>query len=59
LAQALDRQPQAKACFDQLAPSYKKQFIGWIATAKQQTTRERRVKEAVSLLTQGKKLGMK
>jgi len=59
LRQALTRRPKAKAFFDQLAPSYRKQFIGWIATAKQQATRDRRVKETITLLAQGKKLGMK
>ena len=59
LALALARRPKAQAFFDQLAPSYRRQFIGWIATAKQEATRERRVKEAITLLAQGKKLGMK
>jgi uncharacterized protein YdeI (YjbR/CyaY-like superfamily) len=59
LEQALAKQPKAKLFFDQLAPSYRKQFIGWIAVAKQQATRERRVKESMALLEQGKKLGMK
>jgi uncharacterized protein YdeI (YjbR/CyaY-like superfamily) len=59
LAQALAQQPRAHAFFDQLAPSYRKQFIGWIATAKQQNTRDRRAKEAIALLKEGKKLGMK
>jgi uncharacterized protein YdeI (YjbR/CyaY-like superfamily) len=59
LRQALAQQPQAKAFFDELAPSYRKQFIAWVAVAKQQTTRDRRVKEAIDLLAQGKKLGMK
>jgi uncharacterized protein YdeI (YjbR/CyaY-like superfamily) len=59
LAQALAQQPRAQAFFGQLAPSYRKQFIGWIAVAKQQSTRDRRVKESMTLLKQGKKLGMK
>jgi len=59
LAQALAQQPKAQAFFDQLAPSYRKQFIGWIAVAKQQSTRDRRAKESIALLKQGKKLGMK
>jgi uncharacterized protein YdeI (YjbR/CyaY-like superfamily) len=59
LARALAQQPQAQAFFDELAPSYRKQFIGWIAVAKQQSTRNRRVKESIALLKQGKKLGMK
>lgn len=57
--EALAQRPQAQVFFEGLAPSYRKQFIGWIATAKQQATRDRRVKEAVALLGKGKKLGMK
>ena len=59
LARALAQHPRAQAFFDALAPSYRKQFIGWIAVAKQQSTRDRRVKESIALLKRGKKLGMK
>lgn len=59
LASALKKNKKAKQYFEQLAPSYKKQFIGWIAMAKRQETRDRRVKEAIELLKQGRKLGMK
>ena len=45
--------------FQGLAPSYKKHFIHWITTAKREETRKRRLKEAIDLLEQGKKLGMK
>lgn len=48
----------AETFFNQLAPSYRKQFIGWIASAKRKETIERRVMEAIALLEQGKKLGM-
>ncbi|MHC4744290.1 MAG: YdeI/OmpD-associated family protein, partial [Planctomycetota bacterium] len=44
---------------DQLAPTYRKQFIAWIAVAKRQETKDRRVSESIALLEQGKKLGMK
>ena len=59
LQQALSRNKKARAFFDQLAVSYRKQYIGWIATAKRPETRERRVKESIGLLAQGKKLGLK
>ena len=42
-----------------LAPSYKKQYVWWIAAAKKIETKERRLKEALILLKQNKKLGMK
>lgn len=50
---------KAKRFFDQLAPSYQKHFIGWIAVAKRQETKDRRVKESIALLEQGEKLGIK
>jgi len=59
LARALERNKKAREFFDHLAPSYRKQFIGWITTAKRSDTRERRVQEAITLLAQGRKLGMK
>ena len=45
--------------FNNLAPSYKRQYIGWITSAKKQETRNRRLKEAITLLKQNKKLGLK
>ena len=59
LKSALAGNKTAKRFFNQLAPSYQKQFIAWIAVAKRQETKERRVKESIALLEQGKKLGMK
>jgi len=59
LEQALAKNKNAKKFFDQLAPTYQKQFIGWIMVAKQEKTKERRVDEAMILLEQGKKLGLK
>ncbi len=59
LKAALTRNKKAKQFFDQLAPSYQKQFIGWIAAAKRQETKERRIRESIALLEQRKKLGMK
>jgi uncharacterized protein YdeI (YjbR/CyaY-like superfamily) len=45
--------------FQNLAPSYRRHYIGWIMDAKKKETRERRLREAVSLLEQNKKLGLK
>ncbi|MFC1838985.1 YdeI family protein [Thermodesulfobacteriota bacterium] len=59
LKTALEKNKKARKFFDKLAPSYKKQFIGWIAFAKRQETKDRRVKESISLLERGEKLGMK
>jgi uncharacterized protein YdeI (YjbR/CyaY-like superfamily) len=59
LTAALARNEQARLNFDKLASSYRKQFIYWIGVAKREETRNRRVAEAVELLAQGRKLGMK
>ena len=45
--------------FRKLAPSYRRNYVGWIMAAKRQETRDRRLEEAVRLLEQNKKLGMK
>ncbi len=45
--------------FSRLASSYKRQYIGWITGAKKEETRKRRLREAIGLLVQNKKLGMK
>ena len=59
LETALAKNHKAQSFFNQLAPSYKKQFMGWIAAAKRQETKYRRVEEAIALLERGEKLGMK
>jgi uncharacterized protein YdeI (YjbR/CyaY-like superfamily) len=45
--------------FERLAPSYRREFVAWITDAKREETRERRLKEADRLLSEGKRLGMK
>ena len=45
--------------FIKLAPSYKKQYIGWLISAKKEETKQKRLKEAIKLLEQNRKLGMK
>jgi uncharacterized protein YdeI (YjbR/CyaY-like superfamily) len=56
---ALMASPKAWEYFQLLAPSYRRHYIGWIMHAKREETRERRLREAVSLLKQNKKLGLK
>lgn len=45
--------------FQQLAPSYRRAYIGWIDSAKREETKARRLSEAVRLLAARKKLGLK
>ncbi len=58
-AARLERNKKAATFFETLAPSYQRQYIGWIITAKRQDTRERRLDEAIKLLQRGDKLGMR
>jgi uncharacterized protein YdeI (YjbR/CyaY-like superfamily) len=57
--QALIASPRAWEYFQKLAPSYRRNCIGWIMDAKREETRLRRLREIVSLLEQNRKLGMK
>jgi len=59
LEQALAAHPAAAKTFAALAPTYRKQYILWITTAKRSETRKRRVTEAIQLLERGEKLGLK
>src|SRR5918994_5474737 len=45
--------------FQALAPTYRRDFVVWIHTAKRPETRERRIRESIRLLAAGKKLGLK
>ena len=56
---ALKANPAACKFFEQLAPSYRRLYIGWIDSAKRQETKEKRLREALDLLAAGKKLGLK
>ena len=55
----LKKHPKALECFKNLAPSYRKFYIGWITSAKKEETQIKRLCEAISLLEQNKKLGLK
>jgi uncharacterized protein YdeI (YjbR/CyaY-like superfamily) len=59
LVEALAKHERARRNFENLAPCYRKQFIYWVSRAKRDVTREKRIAEAVDLLAQNKKLGMK
>ena len=59
IEEALKADPAAWQFFEQLAPSSRKLYIGWIDSAKRQETKEKRLREALGLLAAGKKLGLK
>ncbi len=59
IAKALQANPKAWRFFQELAPTYRRHFVGWIHTAKRPGTREKRIRESIALLAAGKKLGLK
>ncbi len=56
---ALSKNKKAKVFFDQLAPTYQKHYIAWITTAMRLETKDKRIRESITLLEEGKKLGLK
>jgi uncharacterized protein YdeI (YjbR/CyaY-like superfamily) len=59
IARALRANSKAWKFFRELAPTYRRDFVVWIHMAKQPETRARRIRESISLLAAGKKLGLK
>ena len=59
IAKALKANCKAWEFFRELAPTYRRDFVVWIHTAKRAETRERRIRESIRLLAAGKKLGLK
>jgi uncharacterized protein YdeI (YjbR/CyaY-like superfamily) len=59
IAKALKANPKAWRFFQELAPTYRRHFVGWIHLAKRTETREKRIQESIALLAVGKKLGLK
>lgn len=59
LENELDLNPQAALFFSELAPSYRKHYMGWVGSARRPETRRKRAREACELLSKGMKLPMK
>ena len=59
IATALKANPKAWGFFQELAPTYRRDFVVWIHIAKRPETREKRIRESIALLAAGKKLGLK
>lgn len=52
---ALDEAPAARQAFDAFAPSAQRDYVEWIADAKRDATRAKRIATAVEWLSEGKK----
>lgn len=59
VAEALKTNTKAWQHFQALAPTYRRQFVMWIHTAKRAETRDRRLRESMALLAAGRRLGLK
>lgn len=59
LRQTLMEREKAWQMFNRLPASQQRQYIGWIMDAKKTKTRQRRVKEVITMLEEGRRLGMK
>jgi len=54
-ASALEQAPAAKATLDGFPPGAQREYLEWIAEAKQETTRHKRIADAVQWLSEGKR----
>jgi uncharacterized protein YdeI (YjbR/CyaY-like superfamily) len=59
IAKAFKTNVKAWQHFQALAPAYRRKFVVWIHIAKRAETRDRRIRESITLLAAGKKLGLK
>jgi uncharacterized protein YdeI (YjbR/CyaY-like superfamily) len=58
-AAALDKRPTAKAALDGFPPSAQRDYFEWIAEAKQDATRQKRIATAIEWLSEGKRRNWK
>lgn len=54
-ASALSNAPAAKATLDGFPPSARREYLDWISEAKQESTRAKRIADAVQWLSEGKR----
>jgi Bacteriocin-protection, YdeI or OmpD-Associated/Domain of unknown function (DUF1905) len=54
LAAALAADPQVKTSFEHMAFTHRKEYAHWVAEAKQEKTRQRRVQQALEMIRAGK-----
>ena len=58
-ASALARSPAAKRTLDGFPPGARREYVDWIADAKQDATRQKRIATAIEWLTEGKRRNWK
>jgi len=58
-ARALEHNDAARMFFEKLTDAQRRHYVLWINQAKMEATKRRRIAESLTLLEQGRKLGMK
>jgi uncharacterized protein YdeI (YjbR/CyaY-like superfamily) len=58
-AAALAKAPQARSALDSFPPSSQRDYLDWIAEAKQDATRQKRIATAIEWLSEGKRRNWK
>jgi hypothetical protein len=54
LTAALERDPAAKAAYEAMSYTHRKEYARWIAEAKREDTRDRRLAQALEMIRQGR-----
>jgi uncharacterized protein YdeI (YjbR/CyaY-like superfamily) len=55
LKRAFKSEKEAKAAFEKLSYTHKREYVMWIEEAKKEETRQRRIAKAIEMLKQGRK----
>lgn len=55
LRRAFQSEKEAKAAFEKLSYTHKREYVMWIEEAKKEETRQRRIAKAIEMLKQGRK----
>ncbi len=58
LKESLMASPAAWENFQKLAASHQRNYIGWISDAKREETRQKRIRQAITMLEKNEKLGI-
>ncbi len=58
-AAALDAAPMAKVTLEAFAPSHRREYVEWVSSAKRSEIRDKRIAEAIGMLSEGKKRNWK
>jgi uncharacterized protein YdeI (YjbR/CyaY-like superfamily) len=58
-AAALDKVPKAKSTMESFPPSCRREYLEWVAEAKQDATRQKRIATAIEWLSEGKRRNWK